>query len=136
MAVSPINNVRRVLDYAVSEIPREKLFMGLPSYGYDWSLPYERGVTAAQSLSSREAIELAAYQGVPIQFDTEAMAPYFNYTEDGIDHIVWFQDARSTEALASLTDEYSLGGIGVWNIMRPFQSMWSVISGLYGINKL
>lgn len=136
MAVSPINNVRRVLDYAVSEIPREKLFMGHPSYGYDWPLPYERGVTAAQSLSSREAIELAAYQGVPIQFDTEAMAPYFNYTEDGIDHIVWFQDARSTEALASLADEYSLGGIGVWNIMRPFQSMWSVISGLYGINKL
>ena len=56
--------------------------------------------------------------------------------KDGTEHIVWFQDARSTEALASLADEYSLGGIGVWNIMRPFQSMWSVISGLYGINKL
>lgn len=136
MAVSPINNVRRVIDYAVSEIPREKLLMGLPSYGYDWPLPYERGVTAAQSLSSIEAVALAAYQGVPIEFDTQSMAPFFNYTEDGTEHIVWFQDARSTEALASLASEYSLGGIGVWNIMRLFPAMWSVISGLYDIKKL
>ena len=42
-AVSPLPNVRAVLDYAVSEIPREKIFMGISNYGYDWTLPFEKG---------------------------------------------------------------------------------------------
>ena len=49
MAVAPINAVRRVLDYAVTEIPPEKIIMGIPNYGYDWTLPYKSGETA-QSL--------------------------------------------------------------------------------------
>ena len=35
MPVSPIFNVRRVLEYAVSEIPPEKILMGMNNYGYD-----------------------------------------------------------------------------------------------------
>ena len=94
-------------------------------------------VTVAESLSAREATELAARLGVAIQFDTDAMAPYFYYTDaDGVSHVVWFQDARSVEALASLAAEFSLAGIGVWNIMRPFPALWTVLSGLYSIVKL
>ena len=40
MAVAPINKVRQVLDYAVSEIESTKINMGIPNYGYDWPLPY------------------------------------------------------------------------------------------------
>lgn len=39
MAVAPLDKVRQVLDYAVTEIPREKILMGIPNYGYDWQLP-------------------------------------------------------------------------------------------------
>ena len=45
MAVAPLNMVRRVAEYALTEIPREKIRLGVPNYGYDWALPYERGVT-------------------------------------------------------------------------------------------
>jgi len=30
MAVAPINNVKAVLDYAITEIPPEKIYMGIP----------------------------------------------------------------------------------------------------------
>ena len=39
MAVAPINQVRRVVDYALTEIPAEKMNLGIPNYGYDWPLP-------------------------------------------------------------------------------------------------
>jgi len=51
MAVAPIPSVRRVLDYAVSVIPREKIDMGIPNYAYDWPLPYERGITEAETIN-------------------------------------------------------------------------------------
>lgn len=35
MAVAPINMVRRVVDYALSEIPGEKISLGIPNYGYE-----------------------------------------------------------------------------------------------------
>ena len=34
MAVAPLPNVRQVLDYAVTVIPREKIYLGIPYYGY------------------------------------------------------------------------------------------------------
>ena len=39
MAVAPLDKVRQVVDYALTEIPAEKLFLGVPVYGYDWPLP-------------------------------------------------------------------------------------------------
>ena len=41
MAVAPLNKVRQVLDYALTEIAAEKLFLGVPVYGYDWPLPFK-----------------------------------------------------------------------------------------------
>lgn len=37
MAVAPLPSVRRVLDYGVTAIPPEKIYMGMPNYGYDWA---------------------------------------------------------------------------------------------------
>ena len=34
--MAPYNQVRRVLQYAVTEIPAGKILMGIPNYGYDW----------------------------------------------------------------------------------------------------
>ena len=41
MAVAPIDQVRRVVEYALTRIPREKISLGIPNYGYDWALPFE-----------------------------------------------------------------------------------------------
>lgn len=50
MAVSPLQAVRSVLDYAVTEIPPEKIFMGFPNYAYDWPLPFEAAAAAPGDL--------------------------------------------------------------------------------------
>lgn len=103
----PCPNVRTVLDYAVTEIPPEKIFLGLSNYGYDWPLPFVQGVTRAPSISNQRAIELAIEHDVAIQYDETAQAPFFHYTAaDGTIHEVWFEDARSLSARLSLIAEY------------------------------
>ncbi len=132
MAVAPLPNVREVLDYAVTEIPREKIYLGIPNYGYDWPLPFAEGRTRARSLSNQEAVELAVRYGAEIQFDAAAQAPWFNYTApDGVPHVVWFEDARSMSAKLRLIGEYGLYGAGYWNLMRPYPQGWAVLNALY-----
>lgn len=137
MAVAPIPNVRAVLDYAVTEIDPKKIFLGVPNYGYDWTLPYVKGTTKARSISSQEAIRLAATYGTVIRYDETAQAPFFNYIDgQGLQHEVWFEDARSIKAKLMLVKEYGLRGVGYWNAMRPFPQNWLVLNALYNIKRV
>jgi len=137
MAVSPVDRVREVLDYAVTEIPRDKIYMGIPNYGYDFILPYVQGESRADSLSNEGAVDLAAKVGATIQYDEVSQAPYFIYYDDqGRQHRAWFEDARSILAKLDLFSEYGFEGVGYWNIMRYFPQNWLVLSNLYDITKV
>ena len=134
MAVAPLPNVRAVLDYAVTQMPAGKIFLGVPNYGYDWPLPFIQGETRAQSISNQRAIELAVQYGEPIQYDETAQSPFFHYTDaGGTAHEVWFEDARSMDAKLRLVAEYGFRGAGFWNLMRPFSQVWLVLDSLYDI---
>lgn len=128
LAVAPINKVREVLDYAVSVIPPSKIHLGIPNYGYDWTLPYVRGGIGAVTLGSIEAVQLAVQNNVVILYDTTAMAPYFYYSADGADHEVWFEDVRSIRAKFELIQEYGLRGAGYWTVMNLFRANWYLLS--------
>lgn len=124
MAVAPINKVREVLDYAITEIPNEKISMGIPNYGYDWTMPYVRGESKAVTIGNIEAVQIAVRNNSEILFDETAQAPYFSYVADGTTHEVWFEDARSILAKYRLLREYGLHGFGCWQIMQLFRTMW------------
>lgn len=137
MAVAPLNKVKEVLDYAITEIPPEKIIMGVPNYGYDWSLPFLRGDDKARSLGNQEAAQMAMDLRAGILYDDVAQSPYFYYTDqDGREHVVWFEDARSIDAKLRTASEYGFAGIGYWNLMRPFIQNWMLASNLYDIEKV
>lgn len=137
MAVSPLPNVRAVLDYAVTEIPPEKIFLGMSNYGYDWPLPFVEGITRATSLSNQQAVQIALEYGVPIEYDQQAQAPHFSYVDAfGTEHVVWFEDARSQDARLRLVAEYGLRGVGYWNLMRPSPQTWLTLNALYDIAQM
>lgn len=135
LPVAPINEVERVLRYAVSVIPSQKILMGIPNYGYDWMLPYRPG-TRATAISNLQAMNLAINTGSTIRFDETAQAPFFNYyDEKGNRHIVWFDDARSLTARLKLVEKYNLGGVSYWTINRLYRTLWYTLRALYDVNK-
>ena len=135
MAVAPINQVRRVVEYAVTEIAPKKIDLGIPNYGYDWPLPYVRGETAATTIGNVQAVQIAITQGVPIQFDELSQSPYFTYEQYGIEHEVWFEDVRSIQKKFELIEEYALGGCGYWQIMRWWRANWRLLQKYFYIEK-
>lgn len=134
-AVSPINNVENVIRYAVTEIPPQKILLGVPNYGYDWPLPFVKGETEAEGISNSIALERAKNRGVNIMYDEESQAPYYTYTLDGVEHIVWFENASSVLAKLELVEKYNLAGISIWNIMRYFPSLYLVLNSEFGITE-
>ncbi len=127
MAVAPINKVREVVEYAITEIPNWKINLGIPNYGYDWPLPFEQGVTKATTLGNVQAVQLAIEHGAVIFFDEVAQSPYFHYIENGVEHEVWFEDVRSMQAKFNLVKEFSLRGMGYWQLMRLFLANWVLL---------
>lgn len=134
MAVAPIHKVREVVDYALTRIPAEKISLGIPNYGYDWTLPYERGVSQARTISNTEAIEIAIANDAVIQFDQISMSPYFNYERDGYLHEVWFEDVRSLKEKFALIQEYNLRGCTYWQIMNLFRANWLLLADTFYIS--
>lgn len=135
MAVAPLNMVRNVIEYAVTEIEPAKISMGIPNYGYDWALPYERGVTRATTIGNVEAVRIAVQQGAEIKYDEVAQTPYFNYDMDGTTHEVWFEDVRSLQQKFNLIKEFGLRGPGYWQIMQLFRANWLLLNDNFFIEK-
>ncbi|MDF2855016.1 MAG: spore gernimation protein [Neobacillus sp.] len=135
MAVSPIDQVRRVLEYARTEMPSNKIMMGQNLYGYDWTLPFVQG-SVAKAVSPQQAILLAAQNNVAIQYDSKAQAPFFKYTDDsGKQHEVWFEDARSIQAKFNLIKELNLRGMSYWKLGLAFPQNWLLITENFNVTK-
>jgi Predicted glycosyl hydrolase len=136
MPVSPIGPVRKVIEYALTEMPASKIMMGQNLYGYDWTLPYVPGGQYAKAVSPQRAIEIAAENNVPIRYDYTAQAPYFDYTDTvGKQHRVWFEDARSIQAKFNLVKELGLRGVSYWKLGLSFPQNWLLIENNFDVVK-
>ncbi len=135
-AISPLNEIIRVLNYAVSVIPANKIFFGFQLYARDWLLPHVQG-QEAETFDMQEAVARAVAHGVAIQYNKTSESPFFRYTDaQGRMHEVWFEDARSAQAKFDVVKAYNLRGISYWALGYPFPQNWVLLDDNFTIRKL
>lgn len=115
--IAPPDWVRQVMAYAVTEIPSEKILMGVPYYGRTWAL--KNGQWVSDSFGWAMATKTAAEYGANITRETTPTdpvgVPTFKYVDkDGYQRTAYFDDRRSWEVKLHLIEKYNLGGIGGW----------------------
>lgn len=134
-AISPIDEIKKVVEYALSVIPANKIFLGFQIYARDWKIPHVAG-QEAETFSPQEAIQRAVKYGATIYFDETAQSPYYRYTdEDGQQHEVWFEDARSAQAKFDLIKKFNLRGVSYWALGFPFPQNWALLNANFTIKK-
>ncbi len=135
-AISPLNEIKSVIDYAISVIPKEKILFGLQIYARDWMLPHRRG-QEAETFSCQEAVLRAVENGAEIQYDEVSQSPFYRYRDKrGRMHEVWFEDARSVQAKFDLVKSYDLKGISYWALGYPFPQNWALLEDNFTVKKL
>jgi spore germination protein len=111
-----------VIRYAKTQIPRSKIVLGIPQYGYDWSGGHGTSVTWLQALQlSRQ------YRAQP-HYDASSQSPWFSYTDaSGHQHTVWFENAESSRAKFNQAREAGVGGVYLWMYGSPDPGTWSAL---------
>ena len=136
MAVAPIRNVENTIKFATSQMPPQKILMGIPNYGYDWPTPASRN-NPGRAVGNTAAVDLARKFNQSISFDEEAQTPFFvYYDESGKRREVWFEDARSVQAKLALASKYNLAGFSYWTINRFWPQNWLILDSMYNVARI
>jgi spore germination protein YaaH len=120
------------LDYALKFVPKKKLFLGIPLYGYHWyaGIPVNgqnKPNIKADSISAPDAIYLAtAYKG-QLQWDATDRTAWFYFYRDDIREWVFFTDKRTFQERYRLAQHYGVEGFCSWVLGTEDPAIWSVL---------
>lgn len=122
--IASIGWVKKIIGYSQSlGIPPEKIFLGIPLYGYDWDKSTDK---PAKGLTFKEVSELLENEKGEAEFDDYKKSPTFKYGT----HEVWFENAQSVYAKAQLAKKANFAGITFWRLGKEDQSVWKVLENL------
>jgi len=124
--IASVSWLKRILDYSKSvDIPKEKIFLGIPLYGYDWDTSSGENAT---DLTYQDVEKLLLDFNIKEEWDDKSQSSYFNYTDkNNHKHEVWFENQRSIEAKINIAKSYDLSGITFWRLGEEDPRIWSII---------
>lgn len=131
--IAPFRLVDENIRYALSQMPRKQILLGLIRYGYDWGLPFQKGDVAG-IMEVQAIVEMSMQREIPIQFDRQSLTPQLGYQDNqGRQHVIWFEDARSLQLKLQLVQKYRLAGTAAWELSERFAQFTQLIDGNFKI---
>ncbi len=118
----------RNLDNILHDVPPEKLVMGIANYAYDWAeTPRGEPRESAESVSVQEALLRAYESEATVEFDGDALNPYFSYyDEHNHIHRVWMLDGVTAYNELRACERAGVRGTAVWRMGSAEGSLWYI----------
>ncbi|MGG2460078.1 glycosyl hydrolase family 18 protein [Streptomyces sp. RGM 3693] len=115
-----------ILRHATADVPRDRIELAFPGYGWDWVPGSGRRAT---HVTWHEAEALRKRVGAGYAFDAVSGTPHFGYGRGGERHEVWYQDARGVRAQLPLLAVYGVRGRGLWALGFEDPDVWAAFRG-------
>lgn len=127
-----VTNMRDILEHVAAE----KVMLGIPFYGYEWTSTSDEpgaatypnsGATATYDRVLRilEDPDLKAKE----RWDDEALSPYVVYKERGQTQFIYYENTRSLSYKLDFVEQLGLRGIAIWALGYEGNrgELWDVI---------
>lgn len=119
------------LEYALQSVPREKLSLGIPVYGYHWFAgdpgKEEKPNPNAEYIGQQEVEQyLEAYHPHP-EWDALDRVAWFYFYRDDNREWVFYTDKRAFEERWKLARDYKLQGFCSWVLGTEDPAIWTVL---------
>jgi len=124
------------LDYALKVVPKEKLSLGIPLYGYHWytngpivdkATGDEKPNPGASYISAPDAMQLAdAYKGM-VQWDAVDHSAFLFFYRDYMREWIFFTDLRTFSDRYKLVEEHGLQGFCSWELGNEDPAIWGFL---------
>lgn len=122
---APIYWLEDATRYALSCVPREKVILGIGTYGRDWNL--DRGTRTTFYQSSLDNLLKSPYPQA-WGFDLNSYTPYIDYQDqNGRQHRVWYENNVSLGEKYAVSVENNLPGISFWRLTGAFNDFFRVL---------
>ncbi|SPF42557.1 Glycosyl hydrolases 18 family protein [Candidatus Desulfosporosinus infrequens] len=110
------------LDYAIRYIPPEKLLLGIPVYGYDWSNE------PTSIVPMRDIPKLIEQGQARLLWSDQAVEPYFYYWRGHVKHTIWYENELSAKVRLGFVKSYRLRGIAIWRLGYETSRFWQEVT--------
>lgn len=124
------------LEYALKLVPKEKLSLGIPLYGYHWytGAPTKDATTGkekpnptAESISTPNALQLAqAYKG-KVAWDDGDHSAYIYFYRDQMREWIFYTDLRTFKDRYELARQHGLQGFCSWVLGEEDPQIWNFL---------
>ncbi|TGM80797.1 glycosyl hydrolase family 18 protein [Leptospira bouyouniensis] len=133
--------LKDIITYAKKRVPTHKLYMAIPTYGYDWALNCKASAKAiyhsdAQRIKAgahknrqptdinrilNEENKVASWKNLSKFSDIHKNRAYEDpslwYTSGGCDRVAFYMNRRAFEEKMNLLRKYDLGGFSFWQLV-------------------
>jgi len=110
--IAPIDWIRDVLDYTTDRIPKEKIWLGVHLYGYQWSS--DRTIAFTYITTEASFINDSNINNIFKENIGEGYAE-FN-CDEGYLCKAYFQTSRGVEMRRGIAEEYNIAGVAYWRL--------------------
>lgn len=124
--IAPTSWVKKVLNYAKQVIPKEKIFIGIPRYGYDWSTN-EDWVNYGFTYHYFEE-KIGLYGGTPIRTSDGQELRYEYVDNQGFNHICYFCDSETSLAKEEALSNDIFEGFCYWHLSSGDPDLFNKIT--------
>ena len=124
--------MRENIEYFLKFVPREKLSLGIPTYGDHWysredrTIP-ERARSWSETVGWTGGSGIAERHGAVMQWDGVAGVPFAYFSNGGVYEWVFLENARSFREKLNLVRSYRLRGFSVWVLGPEDPGIWDVL---------
>ncbi len=119
--IAPIEWVDKILEYAIEKIPKEKIWLGVHLYSYEWVIPMEDSETADVKTNSYTYSvvkeQILKHDYVNVEYNREYSEGYAQYSCLGnYSCVIYYATPESVKTRKEIAKKYGVQGVAYWRL--------------------